>query len=79
MKILFFARTKDLAGMDQLELPLAPNCTVRELRAALQQRIPALAALLSKCAIALDGNFADDDQPLDEATEAAVLPPVSGG
>jgi molybdopterin converting factor small subunit len=42
-------------------------------------RLPALAALLERSALAIDGEFAADDQSIAANAEVALLPPVSGG
>ncbi len=79
IEVHMFARARDLAGKEclQLELPSPPN--VGELRRQLAIRCPALAALLPRCAIAVNDEFAGDDVLISGASRIAVLPPVSGG
>jgi molybdopterin converting factor small subunit len=52
---------------------------VSELRAALRRDRPALAGLLERSAVAIDGEFAGEGQVVRPAAEIALLPPVSGG
>lgn len=77
MTILLFAHATDLAGAKVVDL--APTPTVGELRRVLARQVPALAALLPRCRIAVNQDFADDDTPLSPSDEIAVIPPVSGG
>ena len=77
MTVLFFAAARDLAGADSIAVE--PSATVADLRAELARRIPALAGLLAKSAIAVNHDFAEDDRGLQPTDEVAVIPPVSGG
>lgn len=77
MKVLFFARARDLAGIDSVDVPPVP--TVVELRRVLAERFPRLASLLPHCAIAANDDFVEDTTALTIDAEVAVLPPVSGG
>jgi molybdopterin converting factor subunit 1 len=74
-----FARTRDLAGADRISVELPPGSTVAELRQALALACPALAGLLARSAVALNGEFARDTDPVPEQAEISLLPPVSGG
>jgi molybdopterin converting factor subunit 1 len=79
LTVRLFARARDLAGAESVRVELPPGATVAVLRRLLAEAYPALAALLPRCAVAVDQDFADDGRPLDGAREAALLPPVSGG
>ena len=74
-----FARARDLAGADRVSVELPAAATAGDLRRQLAVRIPALAALLPQSALAVAGEFAENDQPLSADAEIALLPPVSGG
>jgi molybdopterin converting factor subunit 1 len=79
VRVRFFARAKDLAGTDVLSMELAPNAVVADLRRRLAAQLPALAALLPRSAVAVNEEFAPDEQLLTEGADVALLPPVSGG
>jgi molybdopterin converting factor subunit 1 len=79
MRVLLFARAKDLAGAASLTLELPPGATVAGLRQALAAAYPRLGEFLPRCAVAVGGEVAPDETPLAEGDEAALLPPVSGG
>ncbi len=78
MIVLFFARARDLAGVDRVELSPAPK-TVGGLRDEIGRRFANLTPFLAKCAIAVGNEFADDEHALVDSDEVALLPPVSGG
>jgi molybdopterin converting factor subunit 1 len=77
MTVMLFAAARDAAGADSLAIPDNP-ATVGELRRALAA-IPALAALLPRCAIAVNLDYATDDTAIPLGAEVALLPPVGGG
>jgi molybdopterin converting factor subunit 1 len=79
VRVRLFARAKDLAGADAVTLSLPAGATVAELRRRLAAEYPALTGLLSRCAVAVAGEFAQDIQALPDSAEVALLPPVSGG
>ena len=79
MKVRLFARARELAGADHIDVVLPVGATVSDLRQRLAQEFPALAALLQRSAIAVNDEFADDATPLPPDAEVALLPPVSGG
>jgi molybdopterin converting factor subunit 1 len=77
--IRLFARARDLARADAVTIELPAGATAGEVRRRLAVDIPALLPLLDHCAVAVNGEFADDDQVLAPGAEIALLPPVSGG
>jgi sulfur-carrier protein len=79
VRVHLFARAKDLAGTDVLSLDLTANADVAELRRRLAEQVPSLATLLQRSALAVNQEFARDEQKLSADTEIALLPPVSGG
>jgi molybdopterin synthase catalytic subunit/molybdopterin synthase sulfur carrier subunit len=78
-EVRLFARARDLAGADSIPVRLPAHATVGELRRQLALACPALENLLERCALAVNAEFATDDQRLPESAEIALLPPVSGG
>lgn len=77
--VRLFARARDLAGAEAVNVELPDGATVADLRRCLDADYPALAALLERSAIAVDNDFAEDSRVLPANAEAALLPPVSGG
>lgn len=79
IRVRLFARSRDLAGADSVELELSDHATVADLRRQLATAVPKLAGLLERSAFAVNDEFADDTQALTVGSEVALLPPVSGG
>jgi molybdopterin converting factor subunit 1 len=74
-----FGQVRDLAGTSRLDVPCNPGTTVGKLRDMLAQTIPGLGAILPRCAVAVNQDFAGDDIAVTAESEVAVIPPVSGG
>ncbi len=83
MKILYFARIRQLAGRgsEEIEVP-ATVTTVGELLDHLSARDEALAAAFAErrtLRAAVDQNHVALDAPIAGAREIAFFPPVTGG
>ena len=81
MKVVvqLFAVARDLAGESTVELDLPAGATVRAIRAALVERVPALAGLLPQMMVAVNAEYAADTTPIPPGADVACIPPVSGG
>jgi molybdopterin converting factor subunit 1 len=79
LQIRLFARARDLAGADAVELDLPGGATVAEIRRELARVRPALSSLLALSAVAVNDEYADDASSVPANAEIALLPPVSGG
>lgn len=79
VRVLLFARAKDLAGVSSMALELPQGATVAVVREALSQAYPRLAEFQGRCAVAVGGEVVSDERALAEGDEVALLPPVSGG
>jgi molybdopterin synthase catalytic subunit len=77
--VLFFATLKERAGASRLPLALDGAATVGDLKAALAERLPALAPALPTALVSVNQEFALPEDPLHEGDEVALFPPVSGG
>jgi molybdopterin synthase catalytic subunit len=73
--VLLFAAARDAAGQERLAVELPEGSRVADLALAL----PQLAAILPRCRIAVNHEFADAERALNPGDEIAVIPPVSGG
>ncbi len=79
VRVLLFARARDIAGRDVIEVELPAGATVGQLREALGREVPALANFARRCGVAVGGEYAVDGDLVPEGAEAALIPPVSGG
>lgn len=77
--VLFFARARDLAGCESVEISLPDNACVGDVRDSLAARFPGLAPLLPAMFLALDNEYVDDRAAMREGCTVACFPPVSGG
>ena len=81
MTILLFGITKDIVGSSSISMPVsqASNLkTVGDLKTHLQKTYPGLNRL-SSLAIAVNSNYAEEEEPINTYDEIALIPPVSGG
>jgi len=77
--VQLFARARDLAGTERVELSIPDAARVADLRRELGARFPRLAPVLSSLLVAVDTDYAGDDRVLAPGCEVACFPPVSGG
>ena len=75
-RVRYFAAAAEAAGTDSEE---RGEQTLLALRAAVIAQHPALADILPRCAVLVDGVRTDTDRPLDDAQLIDVLPPFAGG
>ncbi len=74
--VKLFAQMRDLFGGESVAVEAR---TVAGLRLALNALRPAAAPLLTRCRVAVNLEFVDDDHNVTSSDEVAVIPPVSGG
>jgi molybdopterin converting factor subunit 1 len=79
VKVKLFAVAKELAARDELAVELPPGATIAELRQRVAADYPALCKILSHAMWAVDAEYAEDSKPLNEQSNIALIPPVSGG
>lgn len=78
MDVRFYAGAADAAGRHLAEIP--GPLSVAELVARLGDERPALADVLTRCSILVDGRqIADPSVPLPADARVDVLPPFAGG
>mgnify|MGYP006063085513 FL=1 len=76
--VKLFAGFAEFAGVKELRVSVK-QLTVAEVRCALESKLPQLAPLLARSAIAVDGRYAANNASICTSSEIAVIPPVSGG
>jgi molybdenum cofactor cytidylyltransferase len=79
VRVRLFALARERAGRSEIDLELPAECKVADLRAALGTKFPALERLLPNVLIAVNEEYASDDQLIAPGSRIAVIPPVSGG
>ncbi|WP_120494972.1 MoaD/ThiS family protein [Microbacterium phyllosphaerae] len=76
VRVRYFAAAAEAAGTDSEE---RGERSLAQLRAGVIADHPALADILPRCAVMVDGVRSDDDRSLDDAQLIDVLPPFAGG
>lgn len=79
MQIKLFATLKDRAGAADITVLTPDTLTVRQLRVTVSEQFPALAALMMQTLVAVNQEFAFNDDIVRANDEVALFPPVSGG
>lgn len=80
VKVLAFARVRELLGGDRFELDVRDGATAEDAWAHLAQRCAGLLPLAGSTRIARNGRLLSDRaEPLSDGDELALLPPVGGG
>jgi MoaE-MoaD fusion protein len=79
ISVLFFATLKDLAGTNRTALELPEYARVSDLKRQLGQQYPQLESRLGTTLVAINQQFAFDDDLIPAGAEVALFPPVSGG
>ena len=77
--VKLFAVAREVYGDDTIAVEVPAGATVGQLRNRLAAEIPKLAPLMSQILIAVNSEYATDQNPLAEGDEVACIPPVSGG
>lgn len=77
--VLLFATLKEKAGTANAELELPEGANVSAFKLALFAKFPALPQAGSAMLVAVNKEYAFDDEPIPNGAELAVFPPVSGG
>jgi molybdopterin converting factor subunit 1 len=79
VKVLFFAKTRDVVGAPSADIDVDHPATVGELRQRLIEKWPQLGPLQDALLFAVNNDYADEFRQLSADDEVACFPPVSGG
>ena len=77
--VLYFATLRDRAGVRQETIDLPEPASISHLKSQLAEHHPGLSVPLETVLVAVNRDFAPEDQPLSDGDEVAFFPPVSGG
>ena len=77
--VQLFARLREIAGRQTLEVEVAEPATVADVWQAVALGTPALAPFASSVSCAVNAEFARPAAPVRAGDDIAFLPPVSGG
>ncbi|HEX8462081.1 MAG TPA: molybdopterin converting factor subunit 1 [Segetibacter sp.] len=79
MRVILFGAAREIVGEKQVAINVNENiATVGDLKLWMKQKYPELQQLKS-FAVAVNSEYAEDQQTLSPENEIAIIPPVSGG
>lgn len=78
LRVMAFGITREILGQREVTIELNGGHTVADLRSHLASAYPRVEGLRSLL-IAVNNEYAEDQQVLNETDEIALIPPVSGG
>ena len=78
MKVLAFGIVKDIFSNSIVDVHLTSDSTIKELKIILEEKYPGLHQLGSYM-VAVNNEYASNDDIIHEGDEVAIIPPVSGG
>ena len=77
--VRLFALYRERAGASLVTVDVPNGASVGDLTAAVRADYPQLAPLEVRIVVAVNAEYADDDQLLQPGDEVCLIPPVSGG
>jgi molybdopterin synthase catalytic subunit len=79
LKVLYFATLRDRVGSKEEMLDMKSGSTVGDFKLAVIKLHPQIEVALHTSICAVNREFAQDEQKLEDGDEVALFPPVSGG
>ena len=79
VRVQFFSRLRDLAGVSEVEMDVPEKTTVADLLGLVYARTPALREWDKSILFAAGVEFVSRDYVLQSNDEISVMPPVQGG
>jgi molybdopterin converting factor small subunit len=79
VRVKLFAVAKELTGREELSIEVPAAAKVFDVRRAVESANPALRPVLAHALWAVDAAYANDEVAVNEHSDIALIPPVSGG
>jgi molybdopterin converting factor subunit 1 len=79
IRVKLFAGARELVGRDELAVEVPEGATLGAVHRAVETTAPKLRQLMVHSLWAVNAEYADSDTPVNEQSEVALIPPVSGG
>ncbi|WP_054949621.1 molybdopterin converting factor subunit 1 [Numidum massiliense] len=79
MKVQLFAGLAERVGQRELELPVTKEVTVQTVRELIGTHYPNLREAVASCMVAVNQEYAADEERVSARDDVVLIPPVSGG
>jgi molybdopterin converting factor subunit 1 len=79
IKVLFFSTFRDRVGEREINIEIPEEFTVSQVKILISEKYPSLGDNLDFILVAINKDFAFDDDLIPDNAELAFFPPVSGG
>ncbi|KAJ8759533.1 hypothetical protein K2173_007151 [Erythroxylum novogranatense] len=79
IKVLFFARARDIVGLPSMPLEVSSGSTASDCLNKLVALFPGLEELRGCMVLAVNEEYTTESAIIKEEDELAIIPPISGG
>src|SRR4030042_1135061 len=78
-RVLFFATLRDKTGTREITIEFPTGTTISEIKKMVLEKYPSISQIMDTMIVALNHEFAVDEDVVPNEAEIAMFPPVSGG